>query len=154
MDIVVFGAGYVGLICVSSTHHNVCCIDTHPEKVAALQKGRLPIYDSSLKNYFEQTVHRKALQFTTVLPQLHDTALYCDAYAATQHTQALMVLTDWGCFSRTLDFTNIKARMAGSLILVRTQLPKPRGTTNTWLSVSRNRIALTPAAAAGPDTAP
>jgi len=48
MKVTVIGAGYVGLttgLTLAYTGHEVCCLDIDPEKVVALQRGSLPLYE-------------------------------------------------------------------------------------------------------------
>lgn len=52
MNLVVIGAGYVGLVsgaCFSELGHTVTCIDTDEKKMSALCKGDIPIYEPGLK---------------------------------------------------------------------------------------------------------
>ncbi|MER2253407.1 2-dehydropantoate 2-reductase N-terminal domain-containing protein, partial [Methylorubrum podarium] len=46
MRIAMIGSGYVGLVsgaCLADFGHEVVCIDKDPEKIAALNEGRMPI---------------------------------------------------------------------------------------------------------------
>ncbi|HMA17435.1 MAG TPA: FAD-dependent monooxygenase, partial [Thermoanaerobaculia bacterium] len=48
MNICVVGTGYVGLVtgaCLADFGMNVVCVDKDESKVAALQAGRIPIYE-------------------------------------------------------------------------------------------------------------
>ncbi|MFD1283173.1 NAD-binding protein, partial [Methylobacterium goesingense] len=51
MKIAVIGSGYVGLVsgtCLADFGHSVVCVDKDPAKIAALQAGRMPIYEPGL----------------------------------------------------------------------------------------------------------
>ena len=57
MDIAVVGSGYVGLVTgayFADVGHHVICVDNDQRKIAALQSGRIPIYESGL----QEIVHR------------------------------------------------------------------------------------------------
>jgi UDPglucose 6-dehydrogenase len=64
--IAVFGAGYVGLVtgaCFADLGHQVVLRDVLPDKVAALQRGEIPIYEPGLDELVER--NRARLSFTT-----------------------------------------------------------------------------------------
>ncbi len=64
------GAGYVGLVsgaCFADFGHTVCCVDKDEEKIAALQSGKLPIYDPGLENLVETNTRAGRLTFTSDL---------------------------------------------------------------------------------------
>jgi len=51
MRITVVGTGYVGLVtgaCLAHTGHDVTCIDTQPERVAAVNQGQPPFHEPGL----------------------------------------------------------------------------------------------------------
>lgn len=61
MKISVVGTGYVGLVagvCFADVGHNVLCIDNNAEKVDALRKGRIPIYEPGLSDILENCQSR------------------------------------------------------------------------------------------------
>ena len=52
MKITVIGAGYVGLVsaaCFSDFGYEVTCVDRDARKVAALESGKIPIYEQGLE---------------------------------------------------------------------------------------------------------
>ncbi len=70
MRINVIGTGYVGLVtgaCLADTGHHVDCVDIDKDKIAALQKGMVPIYEPGLEEVLERTIKKGRLNFTTDL---------------------------------------------------------------------------------------
>ncbi len=66
MKIVMIGAGYVGLVsgvCFSEIGHQVICIDKNPDRVAALEVGRSPIYEPGLEEMMARNVSAGRLGF-------------------------------------------------------------------------------------------
>ena len=50
--VAVFGAGYVGLVtgaCLAELGHSVVVRDVLPDRIAALQRGEVPIYEPGLE---------------------------------------------------------------------------------------------------------
>jgi UDPglucose 6-dehydrogenase len=67
MDISIFGTGYVGLVtgaCFAESGNHVCCVDIDKVKVAALQRGDIPIYEPGLTEMVTQNSHDGRLEFT------------------------------------------------------------------------------------------
>lgn len=67
MKVGVIGTGYVGLVtgtCFAETGNQVICVDNNPQKLEALHKGVLPIYEPGLKNIFDRSVREERLTFT------------------------------------------------------------------------------------------
>ncbi len=63
--IAVFGAGYVGLVtgaCFAELGHEVVLRDVLPEKIEALRRGEIPIYEPGLEELVER--NRERLRFT------------------------------------------------------------------------------------------
>jgi UDPglucose 6-dehydrogenase len=53
MNVTVIGTGYVGLVtgaCLAQIGHQVICVDNNRDKVAALQAGKIPIYEPGLES--------------------------------------------------------------------------------------------------------
>jgi UDPglucose 6-dehydrogenase len=66
MRLAVIGSGYVGLVagaCFAELGHDVVVVDNDPEKLAALQRGDVPIHEEFLPELFQRH-HRKRLSFT------------------------------------------------------------------------------------------
>jgi len=70
MRITVIGSGYVGLVsgaCLADFGHEVVCIDKDPDKIAALNEGRMPIYEPGLDTLVAENVRQRRLAFSTDL---------------------------------------------------------------------------------------
>lgn len=70
MRIAVVGSGYVGLVsgtCLADFGHEVTCIDKDEAKIAALRRGKLPIYEPGLDDLVAENVAKGRLSFTTDL---------------------------------------------------------------------------------------
>ena len=68
MHLVAFGVGYVGLVTgtgLSELGHEVLCVDIDPERIAALNSGRIPIYEPGLGDLVRRGVRSKRLRFST-----------------------------------------------------------------------------------------
>ena len=72
MHITVIGTGYVGLVtgaCLAEFGMNVLCVDLDVEKIAALNRGEMPIYEPGLEELVGRNVAQKRLAFSTDLEQ-------------------------------------------------------------------------------------
>jgi UDPglucose 6-dehydrogenase len=72
MRIAVIGTGYVGLVagtCFADAGHDVTCVDVDAAKIAALQRGEVPLYEPGLSELIEKNVREARLAFTTVLSE-------------------------------------------------------------------------------------
>src|SRR6202035_5310570 len=70
MRITMIGAGYVGLVsgaCFADFGHHVTCVDKDVEKIAALGRGELPIYEPGLNDVVRSNVRAGRLGFSTSL---------------------------------------------------------------------------------------
>ncbi|WP_343898820.1 UDP-glucose dehydrogenase family protein, partial [Methylorubrum aminovorans] len=70
MRIAMIGSGYVGLVsgaCLADFGHEVVCIDKDPDKIEALNQGRMPIYEPGLDALVAENVRQKRLTFSTDL---------------------------------------------------------------------------------------
>jgi UDPglucose 6-dehydrogenase len=68
VNICVIGTGYVGLVtgaCFAEFGVQVVCADTDGEKIAALQRGEVPIYEPGLEGLVARNVREGRLAFTT-----------------------------------------------------------------------------------------
>lgn len=72
MKIAIAGTGYVGLVtavCLAEKGHSVTCVDINKTKIALLNEGKSPIYETGLEELMEKNQHN--LTYTTD---------YCSAY--------------------------------------------------------------------------
>lgn len=70
MNITMIGAGYVGLVsgvCFADFGFDVTCVDTNASKIAALNAGRMPIYEPGLAEIVAKNVKTGRLTFTSDL---------------------------------------------------------------------------------------
>ena len=70
MRICMVGAGYVGLVssaCFADFGWTVACVDRDLERIAALQRGKVPIYEPGLDALLERNMHAGRLRFSTLL---------------------------------------------------------------------------------------
>src|ERR1700757_1805431 len=70
MRIAMIGTGYVGLVsgaCFADFGHHVTCVDKDAEKIAALARGDLPIYEPGLHDLVRMNVQQRRLDFSTDL---------------------------------------------------------------------------------------
>jgi UDPglucose 6-dehydrogenase len=71
MKIAIAGAGYVGLVtgvCLADFGHDVVCIDTDGDRIDALRRGEIPIYEPGLVELVRSNLDAGRLSFTTDLP--------------------------------------------------------------------------------------
>ena len=67
MKICVIGTGYVGLVvgvCISNRGFDVTCVDVNEEKIAALNRGEIPIYEPGLDEILRTNVSEGRLSFS------------------------------------------------------------------------------------------
>ena len=72
MRIAMIGAGYVGLVsgaCFADFGHAVTCVDKDAAKIAALQRGEMPIFEPGLAELVAKNVREERLSFTTDLAE-------------------------------------------------------------------------------------
>ena len=70
MRIAMIGTGYVGLVsgaCFADFGHRVTCVDTDAGKIAALDRGEIPIFEPGLDDLVAASVKAGRLDFTTDL---------------------------------------------------------------------------------------
>jgi UDPglucose 6-dehydrogenase len=77
MNIVILGAGYVGLVsaaCFAEFGHKVTCIDQDPARIARLNKGEIPIFEPGLDELVTKNAGRGTLMFAGSLMPALETA--------------------------------------------------------------------------------
>ena len=70
MDIVVVGTGYVGIVtgtCLAESGNRVICVDIDEEKIAMMEKGKVPIYEPHLESLLVRNLEAERISFTTDL---------------------------------------------------------------------------------------
>lgn len=70
MQLTMIGTGYVGLVsgvCFSDFGHDVTCVDKLPKKIAALNRGDVPIYEPGIDEMMAKNVADGRLDFTSDL---------------------------------------------------------------------------------------
>jgi UDPglucose 6-dehydrogenase len=72
MRIAMIGTGYVGLVsgaCFADFGHHVTCVDKDGDKIAALRRGEIPIFEPGLDELVASNVKAGRLDFATDLSQ-------------------------------------------------------------------------------------
>lgn len=78
MNIAIIGTGYVGLVtgaCFSEFGVHVTCVDKEKDKIEALQKGKIPIYEPGLAEIVSKNTAAGLLEFTTDIEKAIEGAL-------------------------------------------------------------------------------
>jgi UDPglucose 6-dehydrogenase len=78
MNISVIGSGYVGLVtsaCLAEFGIQVVCMDKDERRIAALEKGKIPIYEPGLTELVAKGLSSGRLMFTTKLEHAVESAL-------------------------------------------------------------------------------
>lgn len=80
MKIAVVGTGYVGLVtgtCFAENGNQVWCIDVDKKKIAALNRGEIPIFEPGLEGMVQSNIKLGHLRFTTKLADVLQKANLC-----------------------------------------------------------------------------
>ena len=70
MRVAMIGAGYVGLVsgaCFADFGHHVTCVDRDADKIAALKRGVMPIFEPGLAELVAGNLSEGRLDFSTTL---------------------------------------------------------------------------------------
>jgi UDPglucose 6-dehydrogenase len=70
MHIAMIGSGYVGLVsgaCLADFGHKVTCVDKDPEKISALNRGVVPIFEPGLDDLIANNTREGRLAFSSEL---------------------------------------------------------------------------------------
>ncbi|MCF6367692.1 UDP-glucose dehydrogenase family protein [Rhizobium halophilum] len=73
MDVIMIGAGYVGLTtgaCLAELGHRVTCVDNDASKVARLKRAEIPIYEPGLSELIGKLVSAGRLSFSDDLAEV------------------------------------------------------------------------------------
>ena len=68
MRVAMIGTGYVGLVsgaCFADFGHDVVCVDKDKTKIAALERGEMPIYEPGLNEMVAANARAGRLKFAT-----------------------------------------------------------------------------------------
>src|SRR5262249_12514045 len=68
MRVSMIGAGYVGLVsgaCFADFGHQVTCVDKDADRIAALKRGEMPIFEPGLAELVAANLRQGRLDFTT-----------------------------------------------------------------------------------------
>src|SRR5690349_17546514 len=68
MRIAMIGTGYVGLVsgaCLADFGHTLTCVDSDGDKISALNRGEIPIFEPGLDDLVAKNVREGRLSFTT-----------------------------------------------------------------------------------------
>ncbi|QQR49708.1 UDP-glucose/GDP-mannose dehydrogenase family protein [bacterium] len=72
MDIIVIGAGYVGLVtaaCLAQKDNNVTIVENNPAKITALLQGVIPFYEPGLDKLVAEGITKKNITFVANVAQ-------------------------------------------------------------------------------------
>ncbi len=70
MRVAMIGTGYVGLVsgaCMADFGHDVICVDKDAAKIAALERGEIPVHEPGLPDLVRSNVKAGRLAFSTTL---------------------------------------------------------------------------------------
>jgi UDPglucose 6-dehydrogenase len=80
MKICMIGSGYVGLVtgaCLAEMGNDIICVDENPEKISALLRGEIPIYEPGLKEIVARNAEEGRIRFTTDMKEGVSQSLLC-----------------------------------------------------------------------------
>ena len=138
MKIAIVGTGYVGLVtgtCFAEIGVNVVCVDTNKEKIEALKKGIIPIYENGLEEMVIRNAKAGRLQFTTSLEEcLNEVEVVFSAVGTPPDEDGSADL------SYVLQVARTIGRNLQKYVLVVTKSTVPVGTANKVRAVIREEV--------------
>lgn len=138
MKIAIVGTGYVGLVtgtCFAEIGVNVVCVDTNKEKIEALKKGIIPIYENGLEEMVIRNAKAGRLQFTTSLEEcLNEVEVVFSAVGTPPDEDGSADL------SYVLQVARTIGRNLQKYVLVVTKSTVPVGTANKVRAVIREEL--------------
>lgn len=138
MKIAIVGTGYVGLVtgtCFAEIGVNVVCVDTNKEKIEALKKGIIPIYENGLEEMLIRNAKAGRLQFTTSLEEcLNEVEVVFSAVGTPPDEDGSADL------SYVLQVARTIGRNLQKYVLVVTKSTVPVGTANKVRAVIREEL--------------
>ena len=126
MYISVIGTGYVGLVtgaCFAEFGLNVLCMDRDENRIAALEKGKVPFFEPGLAELVDKNIQAGRLRFTTDLHKAVDESLAI--FIAVGTPSRPDGSADWSFVDEVA--RNVGARMTGYKVVI-TKSTVPVGT--------------------------
>jgi UDPglucose 6-dehydrogenase len=138
MKIAIAGTGYVGLVtgtCFAEIGVNVVCVDTNAEKIEALKRGVVPIYENGLEEMVMRNYKAGRLEFTTSLGDcLEDVEVIFSAVGTPPKEDGSADLADVLAVARTI------GRTMNKYLVVVTKSTVPVGTSHKIRGVIQEEL--------------
>lgn len=138
MNIAIVGTGYVGLVtgtCFAETGANVTCVDTNVDKIEALKKGIIPIYEPGLEEMVLRNHKAGRLNFSTSLEEcLNDVSIVFSAVGTPPNEDGSADL------QYVLEVARTIGRNMNQYILVVTKSTVPVGTAKKVKAVIKEEL--------------
>lgn len=138
MNIAIVGTGYVGLVtgtCFAETGANVTCVDTNIDKIEALKKGIIPIYEPGLEEMVLRNHKAGRLNFSTSLEEcLNDVSIVFSAVGTPPNEDGSADL------QYVLEVARTIGRNMNQYILVVTKSTVPVGTAKKVKAVIKEEL--------------
>lgn len=138
MNIAIVGTGYVGLVtgtCFAETGANVTCVDTNVDKIEALKKGIIPIYEPGLEEMVLRNHKAGRLNFSTSLKEcLNDVSIVFSAVGTPPNEDGSADL------QYVLEVARTIGRNMNQYILVVTKSTVPVGTAKKVKAVIKEEL--------------
>lgn len=138
MNIAIVGTGYVGLVtgtCFAETGASVTCVDTNVDKIEALKKGIIPIYEPGLEEMVLRNHKAGRLNFSTSLEEcLNDVSIVFSAVGTPPNEDGSADL------QYVLEVARTIGRNMNQYILVVTKSTVPVGTAKKVKAVIKEEL--------------